>query len=128
MSKRILVIDDEASVRKSFIIALEDTGYTVHTAESGEAGIERVDRQKYDLIFLDLNMPGLNGVETLRELRQRDNDVPVYFQTAFQAAFTGQLRQLAQDGMDFQVLRKPLNPRQIADIAKGVLEGAEITE
>jgi len=128
MSKRILVIDDESVVRRSFVLALENSGYLVDTASSGEMGIERMEGTKYDLIFLDLNMPGLNGVETLRELRERDKDVPVYIQTAFHAAFADQLRQAAEDGMDFEILKKPLSLRQIADITKEILEEAKITE
>jgi len=74
--KRILVIDDEAAIRKSFVLALEDTEYSVDTAESGKKGIEKERENNYDLIFLDLNMPGLNGVETLRILRSIDDKVP----------------------------------------------------
>lgn len=107
MAKRILVIDDEPSIRKTFIAALEDTGYIVDTAESGEVGIEKMAKKKYDLIYLDLNMPGLNGVETLRELREIDKQVPIYFQTAFNAAFTDQLKRAAEDDLAFEVLRKP---------------------
>ena len=87
-----------------------------------------MESTKYDLVFLNLNMPGLNGVETLRELRARDKNVPVYIQTAFHAAFADQLRQAAKDGMDFEILKKPLGSDQIVSITKGILEGAKITE
>jgi CheY-like chemotaxis protein len=126
MAKRILVIDDEPGIRKSFITALEDTGYLVETAESGEVGIEKLEIQKYDLIFLDLNMPGLNGVETLRELREIDKDVPIYIVTAFHAAFTDQLKAAAADKIDFELLKKPLSGDQIVSITKGILDGATI--
>jgi CheY-like chemotaxis protein len=54
MIKRVLVIDDNEMVRKSFVLALEDTGFQIETAKSGEEGIEKVQAAKYDLIFLDL--------------------------------------------------------------------------
>jgi DNA-binding response OmpR family regulator len=127
MTKHILVIDDEPSIRKSFLTALEDTGYLVETAESGEVGIEKIERKKYDLIFLDLNMPGLDGVETLRELREIDKDVPIYILTAFHAAFTDRLRGAAADKIDFELLKKPLSSDQIVSITKGILNGATIS-
>jgi CheY-like chemotaxis protein len=126
MNKRILVIDDEPSIRKSFMTALEDTGYLVETAESGEVGIEKLERNKYDLIFLDLNMPGLNGVETLRQLREINKDVPIYIVTAFHAAFTDQLKKAAEDKIDFELLKKPLSGNQIVTITRRILDGATI--
>jgi len=122
MTKRILVIDDEPGIRKSFTVALEDTGYLVETAESGEIGIEKLKKQKYDLIYLDLNMPCLNGVETLRELRAIDRDVPIYIVTAFHIAFTDQLKRAAEEKIDFELLRKPLGSDQIVTITRGIFK------
>ena len=123
MSKRILVIDDDEAIRKSFMLALEDTVYEVDTAESGEKGIEMEQKSKYDLVFLDLKMPGLNGVETLRGLRKIDKDVPVYIVTAFFKEFFEGLKSAEEDGIDFQVLKKPIGAEDIVLVAKGVLEG-----
>ncbi len=66
MGKHILVIDDDEAIRGSFQLALEDTDYNVDTSESAKEGIEKVQSKKYDLIFLDLKMPGRSGIETLR--------------------------------------------------------------
>jgi len=125
MSKRILVIDDEEAIRKSFSLALEDTGYQLDTVESGNRGIEKAQDTKYDLIFLDLRMPGLDGVQTLRELRKMDADVPVYIVTAFHSEFVDQLKSATDDGIDFEVLRKPIGSDRIALLTKSVLEGPE---
>ncbi len=81
MTKKILIIDDEEAIRKSFLLSLEDTDYTVETAESGEIGIQKRREAIFDLIFLDLKMPGINGVETLFELRKIDQNVPIYIVT-----------------------------------------------
>ena len=124
MNKRILVIDDDESIRKSFILALEDTDYQVDIAESGEKGIEMEHKDKYDLIFLDLKMPGLNGVETLRELRKMDMDVPVYIVTAFHKEFFEGLKSAGEDGIDFEVVKKPIGGDDIVLVAKSALEGA----
>ncbi len=126
MSKRILVIDDEEAVRKSFILALEDTDYQVETAESGEKGFERVQTNKYYLVFLDLKMPGMNGVETLRKLRKADESVPVYIVTAFYKEFFDQLKGAAEDGIDFEIVKKPLSNDRIISITKGILEGPQL--
>ena len=67
-------------------------------------------------------MPGMNGVGTLRELRKIDRDVPVYIITAFHEEFFDQLKSTAEDGTDFQVLRKPFDSGQLISITKGVLE------
>ena len=121
--KRILVIDDEAAIRKSFVLALEDTEYSVDTAESGEKGIEKERENHYDLIFLDLNMPGLNGVETLRILRSIDDKVPVYIVTAFYHDFLHQLKDLENEIINFELIQKPIGQDQIVLAVKSILEG-----
>jgi len=121
--KRILVIDDEPAIRKSFILALEDTEYSVDTAESGEKGIEKERENYYDLIFLDLNMPGLNGVETLRILRTIDDKVPVYIVTAFYHDFLHQLKDLENEIINFELIQKPIGQDQIVLAVKSILEG-----
>ncbi len=120
--KRILVIDDDEAIRKSFALALEDTGYQVDTAESGEKGIEMERKAGYQLIFLDLKMPGMNGVETLREIRKIDEVVPIYVITAYHKDFFDQLLNAAEDGINFEVLEKPIGGEQIVSVAKSVLE------
>jgi DNA-binding response OmpR family regulator len=125
MSKRILVIDDEEAVRKSFILALEDTDYQVETVESGEKGLKKIQTDKYDLVFLDLKMPGMNGVETLRELRKIDKSVPIYIVTAFHKEFFDQLKGAEEDGIDFDIVKKPLSSDRIVLITKGILEGPQ---
>jgi len=121
--KHILVIDDDEAVRKLFLLSLEETGYSVFTANSGMDGIKAFKEGHYDLIFLDLKMPGMNGVETLRELRKIDRAVPVYIITAFHDEFFAQLKKAEADGMDFEVLRKPFDRRQLITATKGILEG-----
>ncbi|MBI2329655.1 MAG: response regulator [Chloroflexi bacterium] len=122
MSIRILVIDDEEVIRKSFILALEDTGYRVETAASGEKGIEKARKTPFDLIFLDLKMPGLNGVETLRQLWKLRPTVPIYIVTAYYEDFLDQLQSAAEDAISFQIIRKPVGGDEIRSIAKVVSE------
>jgi len=125
MSKSILVIDDEEAIRKLFIQALESTDCQVETAESGEKGIEKVRDTKFDFIFLDLKMPGLNGVQTLRELRKLDANVPVYVVTAYHSEFLTPLKNAFIDGIQFELLNKPVRSAQIRSMANGILEDAK---
>ena len=123
MPKRILVIDDEEAVRKAFLLALEDTDYEVDTAESGAKGIEFKKNKSYDLIFLDLKMPEMNGVETLLKLRKMDEEVAVYIVTAFYGEFFEELERAEEDGVYCEVLRKPISADEIVLVSKSILEG-----
>jgi DNA-binding response OmpR family regulator len=125
MKKNILVIDDDEAVRKSFILALEETAHQVDTAESGEKGIEKVKTTTYDLVFLDLKMPGLNGVQTLRQLRQLDALLPVYIVTAFHKEFFKDLKLLSEDGIAFDLLRKPIGGDEIVELTEAMLQEAK---
>ena len=128
MTKRILVIDDEDAIRKSFELALEDSGYQVDTASSGMEGIEMLKSQNYDLVFLDLKMPGMNGVETLREIRKLNKDIPVYIVTAFYGEFFEELTHMAEQGVEFEVLNKPVDGDMILKLCQGVLEGVVVVD
>ncbi len=69
MKPRILVIDDEAAIRDSMRMILEYDGYEVITAATGEEGIAVIEREAPDLVFLDIKMPGMDGLEVLQKLR-----------------------------------------------------------
>ena len=100
--KRILVIDDDGAVRDSFIAALDYRDYAPVGAASGQAGIESAGAVKPDLVFLDLNMPGLSGVETLAALRGLYPELPVYLVTGFYGEFLEPLKDLRGRGVLFQ--------------------------
>ena len=77
MKATVLVVDDEAGVRSALSGVLRDEGYTVDAVDSGEACLERVTRQAYDVIVLDIWLPGMDGLATLERLRERRVDAPV---------------------------------------------------
>ena len=70
---RILVVDDEPQMRRVLRSTLSALGFVVGDAESGEAAMERLRQEKFDLILLDINMPGLSGLETCRAIRSRSD-------------------------------------------------------
>ena len=82
-SKRILVVDDEESVRWALRKALERAGYRVDLAADGPAGLQAAEDQGVDLILLDVRLPGRDGLEVLREVRTRRPELPVIMMTAF---------------------------------------------
>ena len=122
--KRILVIDDDDGVRAAFLAALDYRDYTADAAPSGVAGVESARVQQPDLVFLDLKMPGLNGVETLSRLREFCPTVPVYIVTGFHGEFLEPLKELRRKGGTFEIARKPLTVAEIRAIADGVFAEA----
>jgi CheY-like chemotaxis protein len=123
--KRVLVIDDDDGVRESFRAALEDAGYAVTTASSGAAGLESASAARPDLVFCDLKMPGLSGVETVRRLHDSCPQTPVYVVTGFYGEFVKPLRELQKAGIDFNLARKPLSATEIKAIAAGRIGALE---
>ncbi len=121
MTKKVLVIDDEEVIRDVFQLALEDTPYEIHEAASGADGLVQASEVHPDMIFLDLKMPGMDGIETLRRLREIEIDAPVYIVTAFIPDFLDQLAQAAKTN-EFGLAQKPLSGEQIRLIVKGILE------
>ena len=81
---KILVIDDERSIRNSLKEILMDEGYEVDTAEDGPSGIDLSLKERYDVIFCDIKMPGMDGVETTRKIREIvGNDTPIIILTSY---------------------------------------------
>ncbi len=77
MRESILVVDDEAGVRQSLGGILGDEGYLVDSVESGEACLQALESRRYDLLLLDVWLPGIDGLETLSRVRMLDPDLPV---------------------------------------------------
>ena len=81
--KKILVVDDEEHLRELFKEELEDEGYEVILANSGEEAIKKLNSFIPDLITLDLKMPGMGGIETLKEIKKIKQDLPVVIFTGY---------------------------------------------
>ncbi|MDY5127497.1 response regulator transcription factor [Actinotignum sp. GS-2025f] len=78
----ILVVDDEPSIRELLSVSLRFAGFDVYTAADGAEALAHQQNQHLDLAVLDIMMPGMDGFEVLRRLRERDHDLPVLFLTA----------------------------------------------
>ena len=79
---RILLIDDEDGFRRPMEFWLKAKGYQVTGVASGEEGLMMVARERPSIICLDMKMPGMNGIETLRKIREKDKTLPVIMITA----------------------------------------------
>ncbi|MCC7048705.1 MAG: response regulator [Alphaproteobacteria bacterium] len=73
----ILVIDDDQTIRDAIKLMLETRGHRIHTASDGSKGLLCVEANKIDLVITDVLMPGQEGIETIRSLRQRADRVPI---------------------------------------------------
>jgi len=115
----ILWVDDEIDLLKPLIIFLEQKGYTVHTSISGDEAIEVLKTRPFDIIFLDENMPGLSGIETLSHLKNSYPNLPVVMITKSEE------EAIMEDAIGSNIsdyLIKPVKPNQILLCLKKNLE------
>ena len=82
--KKILLVDDEDSIHLLYREELEEEGYEVHSALSGEAALDQLKIIVPDLIILDINMPGMNGIDVLRQIKEMNPSLPVILSSAYQ--------------------------------------------
>jgi two-component system alkaline phosphatase synthesis response regulator PhoP len=126
-SRSILVVDDEPTIVNTVQAYLEKEGYTVHTALDGHAALQAARAFRPDLIVLDIMLPGLDGIEVLRRLRQ-ESDVYVLMLTA-KADETDKIVGLSVGADDY--LTKPFSPRELVARVKAILRrgrGADMGE
>jgi DNA-binding response OmpR family regulator len=81
--KRIMIVDDEENIRFLYKEELEEEGFTVELAKNGEEALEKLPLFKPDIITLDIKMPGMNGIETLKRIREREKHLPIIMCSAY---------------------------------------------
>ncbi|MGB3212698.1 MAG: response regulator [Desulforhopalus sp.] len=82
--KKILLVDDEESIQIVYREEFEDEGYQVISALDGASGLKKFKEEEPDLVILDIRMPGMNGVEVLRQMKMLKATVPVILSSAYQ--------------------------------------------
>ncbi len=107
---KILWVDDEVDLLKPHIIFLNNKGYEVDTRVSGTEAIEAIDETSYDIVLLDENMPGLTGLETLHEIKEKQANLPVIMITKSEEEM---IMEEAIGSKIADYLIKPVNPNQI---------------
>ncbi|MFT4879139.1 MAG: DNA-binding NtrC family response regulator, partial [Flavobacteriales bacterium] len=107
---RILWADDEIDLLKPHVIFLEQKGYEVSTINNGSEAVDMVKDEYFDIVFLDENMPGLSGLETLQLIKENDPTLPVIMITKSEE------EHIMEDAIGSKIsdyLIKPVNPNQI---------------
>jgi DNA-binding response OmpR family regulator len=117
-SRHILIVEDEPNVRLVFRAALASADYAVSTAADGETALRWLKRAPTDLILLDLQMPGLGGMETLRRLRESGDDTPVVVVSAHDSV-PNVVQSVRLGAVDF--LPKPTTPEALRRVVGDVL-------
>ena len=107
---KILWADDEIDLLKPHIIFLESKNYEVTTCRSGMEAVEEIEKQNFDIVFLDENMPGLTGLETLSEIKEKRAGIPVVMITKSEEEY---IMEEAIGSKIADYLIKPVNPHQI---------------
>ncbi len=123
MAQKILVVDDEPEITRLVRAYLERAGFAVVTAAEGREALAVFRRERPNLVVLDLNLPGLDGLDVCREMR-RASDVPIIMLTA-RLEETDRLIGLELGADDYVV--KPFSPREIVARVRAVLRRAEGT-
>jgi CheY-like chemotaxis protein len=116
---KILWTDDEVEALRPHILFLEEKGYNIDTCSNGTDTIDLVKLNRYDLIFLDENMPGLSGIETLKLIKEVRNDIPVVMVTKSDEE---DLMETAIGSEIADYLIKPVKPKQILLAIKKILD------
>jgi two-component system, OmpR family, alkaline phosphatase synthesis response regulator PhoP len=114
----VLIIDDESGLRHTMAQVLQRAGYEVTTAANGKEGFELVKEHPFDLLYLDIRMPDMNGLELLKTIHGKLPDLPVVLVTAH-PDLDSAVKALRLGAIDY--LLKPLKPSEMVDHTKAIL-------
>ena len=119
MSARILVVDDEEIVVRSCLRALADEQHEVEAVRSGAEALERIDAGHYDVVLLDIMMPGIDGLEVLQRAKESHPDIEVVMVTGLSEIGTA-VRSMKLGAFDY--LPKPFDPDELVLVVERALE------
>lgn len=116
----VLVVDDKLNDREVLKAALEDKGYNVASAKDGNEAISMVKSRHYDIIFMDVVLPGMDGIETFERVKQIDPDATVIMVTGY--SVEDMLKRAANNGA-YACLRKPFEMEKVIELIESVSGG-----
>ena len=117
-SGHILIIDDEVSLRQTLARILQRAGFEVTTAANGAEGFSLVSQHLFDLVYLDIRMPDMSGLELLKTIHAKYPDLPVILFTA-QPDLNSAVEALRNGATDY--LLKPLKPQAVVERTNSIL-------
>ena len=118
-SANILIIDDEESIRAGCTQTLTENGYRVQAVENGHIGLEKISKESFDVILLDLKMPGIGGMDVLKKLKENNPDCFVIVITAY-GTIDSAVEAMKRGAYDF--LTKPFTPEALNSVVKRAVD------
>jgi DNA-binding NtrC family response regulator len=124
-NRKIMIVDDELSVRKSLEEWFREDGFQVETAEDGETALRKMPAGPYDIIVVDLKMPGMDGMTLQKRIREIDRDAAIIILTAYASVETA-VEALKRGAFDY--ITKPVDPDDLSHVVQNALRQKELTE
>jgi signal transduction histidine kinase len=119
LNTKVLLIEDEPEVRESYVDMLSMLGYYAEAAENGMSGLEKLQKDRFDIVITDLNMPVMNGLETLRQIKKKDIDTEVIVVTGF-ATIENAIGAMKQGAFDY--ITKPVSIEHVKIVLSKCLQ------
>ncbi len=123
--RRILIVDDELSVRSSLTEWFREDGFLVEAAEDGHSGLRAMEHGPYDIVLLDLKMPGMDGIEVQKRIREIDPEATVIILTAY-ASVESAVAALKLGAYDY--VTKPVDPDDLSNLVRNALKTRALAE
>lgn len=119
MKKRILFVEDEADLLELLKLAFEEAGWSVHTAQNGVEALAKLKTEEVDVIFSDIQMPEMNGLELLKEIARQELSIPFVFISSFRDI---EKMKLAWGLGAFDFIDKPFDMQSLLRLADNAYE------
>jgi DNA-binding NtrC family response regulator len=119
----ILIVDDENIVRDSLTKWFREDGFAVGTADSGSAALQQLQKQSWDIILLDIKMPGMDGIEVQQRIKEVDPAATIIFITAYASVDTA-VQALKQGAFDY--VTKPIDPDHLSHLVANALKQKDL--
>jgi DNA-binding NtrC family response regulator len=115
----VLIVDDEFSMRDSLVHWFDKDGYRTGSAQDGREALQRLDEQDWDAVLLDIKMPGMDGLELQKRIREVDPELPIIMITAF-ASVDSAVQALKEGAFDY--VTKPIDPDELSHLVRRAVE------